>query len=121
MLEVARRKDGVAGTGITFALGDVTTPALREATVDVVLARYILWLLREPVDVLRRWSRLLRPGGTIVLIEDRWWPGPGGRPRDLLSIVGAAIPGAAVHRLEDGDLWGDVMEDERVAVVSHPR
>src|SRR5207244_112748 len=103
-----------------FVRGDVGQPPIRTASADVVLARYVLWLLSDPAGVLRRWARLLRPAGKLVLVEDRWWLAPRGIRRDLLDVVGCALPGAAVARLDDEDLWGGPIGDERIVVMAGP-
>src|SRR5699024_6087406 len=51
---------------------DASDPPFEPASVDVVLARHILWTLPHPSAALRRWAGLLRPGGRLVLIEGRW-------------------------------------------------
>ncbi|MFE2677256.1 methyltransferase domain-containing protein [Streptomyces hygroscopicus] len=70
MAGLAREK--LAGTGATVLVGDAAEPPVPERSFDVVLVRHLLWLLPDREAVLRRWVRLLRPGGRLVLIEGRW-------------------------------------------------
>ncbi|MFI7312875.1 methyltransferase domain-containing protein [Streptomyces hygroscopicus] len=70
MARLAREK--LAGTGATVLVGDAAEPPVPERSFDVVLVRHLLWLLPDREAVLRRWVRLLRPGGRLVLIEGRW-------------------------------------------------
>ena len=48
---------------------------MADGSVDAVLARHLLWTLPDPLAALARWVRLVRPGGRLVLVEGRWWPG----------------------------------------------
>lgn len=70
MAALARAK--LAGTGAHVLLGDAAEPPVVEGRFDVVLVRHLLWALPDPVAVLRRWARLLRRGGRLVLVEGRW-------------------------------------------------
>ncbi|MEU5272263.1 methyltransferase domain-containing protein [Streptomyces hygroscopicus] len=70
MAGLAREK--LAGTGAAVLVGDAAEPPVPERSFDVVLVRHLLWLLPDREAVLRRWVRLLRPGGRLVLIEGRW-------------------------------------------------
>ncbi|MFC9223859.1 methyltransferase domain-containing protein [Streptomyces hygroscopicus] len=70
MARLAREK--LAGTGAAVLVGDAAEPPVPERSFDAVLVRHLLWLLPDREAVLRRWVRLLRPGGRLVLIEGRW-------------------------------------------------
>ncbi len=137
MVRVARAKAATAGVDVEFQQGDAADPPVAPASVDVVLARHLLWTLPDPHRTLATWTRLLRPGGTLVLIEGRWDQPDGttdeGDP-DLeaalpwLDGVGAATLAAAlaplveafaVHDLsDDPQLWGRAVHDERFALVA---
>lgn len=51
---------------VTVRLGDADDPAVPPASYDVVLAGQVIFFLPSVVDALRRWTRLLRPGGRIA-------------------------------------------------------
>lgn len=42
--------------------------------VDVVTARYVLWTLPDPGAALAAWRRVLRPGGTLLVVDGLWRP-----------------------------------------------
>ncbi|MDQ1103881.1 class I SAM-dependent methyltransferase [Nocardioides zeae] len=72
-----RRREGRPAA--RFVRGDAVRPGdtdeVRDAPYDAVTSRYLLWTLREPVDALRAWSALVRPGGTIACVDANWYPG----------------------------------------------
>lgn len=77
MLERARQHaatlDAPAGPP-RFLRGDAVDPALPAGSFDAVVGRYVMWTLREPVDAVRRWMRLLRPGGVVAVVDSTWFP-----------------------------------------------
>lgn len=105
----------VEGDAAEPALAD---PALAEAAYDVVLCRHVLWALPEPTEVLRRWTRLLRPGGRLVLVEGRWGNGAGLTAEQTLDLLRAAGREGDLTRLPDARYWGREISDERYVVVS---
>ncbi|WP_432036232.1 methyltransferase domain-containing protein [Streptomyces cucumeris] len=119
MAERARAK--LAGTGATVLTGDAAAPPVAERAFDVLLVRHLLWLLPEPAAVLRRWARLLRPGGRLVLVEGRWGESD---PVGLTSaeLTRMVAPLADRTRLEqlgpDAALWGREVRDERYVLVA---
>lgn len=117
MLEIARAKIG-GRVGITVALGDAARPALAERSYDAVMCRHVLWALRDPASALSTWSRLLRPGGRLVLIEGRWATGGGLAHQEVVSLMTAQGFGATVEQLDDPRYWGSPIADERYAVVA---
>ncbi|WP_456843878.1 class I SAM-dependent methyltransferase [Cellulomonas sp. P5_C6] len=130
MIERARAKLDAAGLPATFVVGDAARPPGGE--VDVVLARHVLWTLPDPPAALARWVSLVRPGGTLVLVEGRWssvgapypsdtpplpWDG-GVTATDLVDAVRPLVSALRVENLSDDDvLWGGPVTDERYAVV----
>lgn len=119
----------LAGLDAHVLVGDAAEPPLADASYDVVLARHLLWTLPDPAAALRRWARLLRPGGRLVLIEGRWnatasyadetlpWLGGVGAVRLTEAIRPLA---ATVHTepLTDPALWGKPIDDERYALIA---
>ncbi len=137
MVRAARAKARAAGVEVEFRHGDAADPPVARGSVDVVLARHLLWTLPDPPRVLAAWTRLLRPGGTLVLIEGRWdqpdsttdegdpelqaaLPWLGGV--DAATLTAALVPlveAFAVHDLsDDPQLWGRAVHDERFALVA---
>jgi SAM-dependent methyltransferase len=73
MLERARER--ARGDGAHFATveGDVTTLPFPSATFDRVVSVTVLCFLPDPGDAVREFSRVLVPGGSVVLGElGRW-------------------------------------------------
>jgi SAM-dependent methyltransferase len=118
---IARARAKLVGRDATFLTGDAAAPPVGERRFDVVLARHVLWILPDPVRVLRRWRGLLRPGGRMVLVEGVWGAvSPVGVPADRLTgLLAPLVREADVERLsDDRRLWGKEVADERYAVVA---
>ena len=132
MVERARAKTEEFGSRVTIRQGDVSVPPIDPASVDVVLARHILWTLPDPQAALVRWCSMLRPGGRFLLVEGRWWsvgdqgyndeagmPWAGGvRAVDLAAALEPLVQRVEVVPLTDPLLWGKEIEDERYLLVA---
>jgi SAM-dependent methyltransferase len=113
----------LADTDARVLVGDAARPPVAAGRFDVVLVRHVLWTLPDPAAVLRRWARLLRPGGRLVLVEGRW----GESDRVGISAPGLAELAAPLagqvyveDLTQDGELWGGrPVRDERYAAVIH--
>lgn len=124
MVARARAKTAPFGAAVQIDQADVSEPPFGPASVDVVLARHILWTLPDPATALSRWARLLRPGGRLVLIEGRWGiEAAEGRPE---AVWRAGVPSdelalavrdlglePVVVQLTDQAYWGREVEHER--------
>ncbi len=75
MLAEARRASHGAERAPVFELADASDPPFAEGSFDAITARYVLWTLPHPELVLGRWRRLLRPGGTLTVVDGTWFPG----------------------------------------------
>jgi SAM-dependent methyltransferase len=132
MVQRARAKTADVAGQVTFTLGDVCDPPIDPASVDVILARHILWTLPNPQAALARWGSLLRPGGRFLLVEGRWWsvgdkdysdegrmPWAGGvRAVDLVAAIEPLVQRIEVVPLTDPVLWGREVPDERYLLVA---
>ncbi|MFI7677055.1 class I SAM-dependent methyltransferase [Actinophytocola sp. NPDC049390] len=101
--------------------GDAAFPPLEPSSYDVVFARHVLWTLPDPEAVVGRWLELLRPGGRLVLVEGRWHTGAGltaARCRELVTPHSGEV---SVHNLNDPQLWGGPITDERYLLVSQQK
>lgn len=117
MLAAARRK-ARGRAGVRFSAGDATAPPLREGSYDAVLCRHLLWALPDPAAALRVWSRLLRPGGRIVLIEGRWSTGAGLPSQQVRALLARQGFESSVRPLLEDRYWGGPITDERYAVTA---
>jgi len=132
MVERARTKSvGLAGQ-VIIKQGDVSLPPIDSVSVDVILARHILWTLPDPQAALAAWRSLLRPGGRFLLVEGRWWsvgdedyndeagmPWAGGvRAVDLAAALEPLVQRIEVVPLTDPLLWGKEIVDERYLLVA---
>jgi SAM-dependent methyltransferase len=117
---VAQAEAKAARHGVTarFAVGDAAAPDLGRGAFDVVLARHVVWALPDPATALRRWLELLAPGGSMVLIEGRWWTGGGLAAHELEGLLAPLVATLAIRPLTDEALWGRRTDDERFAVVA---
>jgi SAM-dependent methyltransferase len=118
MVTRARAKAADAGIDADFEIGDAMSPPWPPATFDVVLARHVVWALPEPALSLGRWFELLKPDGSLVLVEGRWWTGAGLTADELLAVVHAHGRSASITPLLDTRLWGGPITDERYLLVS---
>jgi len=120
MVEAARTKAARAELQAEFALADAASPPWPPASFDVVLSRHVLWAMDDPDEALRRWVRLLRPGGLLLLVEGRWRTGAGLSAAETTELVLRHRREAAVERLDDPVFWGRPIDDERY-LLSSPR
>jgi SAM-dependent methyltransferase len=119
MVARARAKVEAAGlSGLTIAQGDAADPPLPDASYDVVLCRHVLWALPDQPAALRRWRRMLRPGGRLVLVEGHWGTGAGLTGEQVLEQLRAQGIRAELHPLPDAAYWGREIDDERYLVTA---
>ncbi|WTJ79325.1 class I SAM-dependent methyltransferase [Kitasatospora sp. NBC_01539] len=136
MIARARTKLTAAGLDADLHVGDAAAPPARLTGYDAVLSRHLVWTLPSPESTLRHWTTLLRPGGTLVLVEGRWaqadgddrpyapgaprlpWAG-GVRAETLAAALRPHVRELTVTPLaHDAALWGRVVPDERYALVA---
>lgn len=117
MVRLARAKAGDR-RGVAFVEGDAAAPPLAPGEYDVVLCRHVLWAMPDPAEALRRWIDLLRPGGSLVLVEGRWFNGAGLSAAETVGLVEGAGRTAELTRLPEPAYWGREIDDERYLVVS---
>ncbi|GIJ79950.1 Methyltransferase domain-containing protein [Micromonospora phaseoli] len=74
MLAQAHRHAAAMAGGPRFRRGDAVHPDFPAASFDAVVSRYLMWTLREPATAVANWIRLLRPGGTVAVVDSTWFP-----------------------------------------------
>ena len=118
MVARARTKLADAGVAAEFVVGDASAPPLSAGSVDVVIARHVLWALPDPDAALARWAGLLRGSGAMILVEGLWGTGAGIPADRCLELVRSHRKSATVTMLTNPALWGREVTDERYVVVS---
>jgi len=91
MLAVATanlQKDGWAAK-VNLSLGDAESLNFDDHCFDAVVSRWVLWTLPRPQVAICEMARVLKPGGSVVLIDgSRLTPGAFGRIRaNLLNWI----------------------------------
>ncbi|WP_225027292.1 class I SAM-dependent methyltransferase [Xinfangfangia pollutisoli] len=103
MLDCARAK--ARGLPVRFIEADAALTMLPDASTDVIVARYLFWTLTDPAAALADWHRILRPGGTLLLIDgDHVTPPPLARLGPLMDRLLGKDPTAA-HGLVTQAQW----------------
>ncbi|WP_416903898.1 class I SAM-dependent methyltransferase [Micromonospora echinospora] len=74
MLDRARQHAASMPNGPVIRRGDAVHPDFPSGSFDAVTSRYLMWTLREPEVAVANWVRLLRPGGTIAVVDSTWFP-----------------------------------------------
>ncbi len=69
MLERARAKAKARGRTIAFRMADAENTMELDASYDVVVTRHLVWTLVDPSQAFAEWSRVLRPGGTLLIVD----------------------------------------------------
>jgi ubiquinone/menaquinone biosynthesis C-methylase UbiE len=103
---------------VTFTEADADDPPLEPGGYDVVLCRHVLWVMPDPAATLRRWIRLLAPGGRLVLVEGSWATGAGLTAAETVQLVESTGRRAELRMLPEAAYWGREIDDERYLVIS---
>jgi ubiquinone/menaquinone biosynthesis C-methylase UbiE len=69
MLEKARGKARARGAEIKFLLRDAEATLEAAESYDVIVNRHLVWTLLNPEVAFAEWFRLLKPGGTLLIID----------------------------------------------------
>jgi ubiquinone/menaquinone biosynthesis C-methylase UbiE len=72
MLELARRKAARANAQIEFRLENAAALTDADATYDLIVERHVIWTLPDPAAGIREWLRVLRPGGRLAAMEEKF-------------------------------------------------
>lgn len=119
MLQLAKAKARAAQRDVTFEVMDAANPKLAACAYEVVMCRHVLWSLPEPDKVLKRWTRLLKPGGQLALIEGYWHTDAGLHAEQVLGALPPFLTDVRVENLSgNSQLWSGEVTDERYLVVA---
>ncbi|KQT87131.1 class I SAM-dependent methyltransferase [Aurantimonas sp. Leaf443] len=69
MLERARAKARARGRNIAFRLADAERTMEDQGSFDVVVTRHLVWTLVDPAAAFAEWRRVLKPGGTLLVVD----------------------------------------------------
>lgn len=69
MLEKAKAKAKKRGRKIRFLSGDAENTRELDETYDVIITRHLVWTLVDPEAAFQHWINLLKPGGTLLIID----------------------------------------------------
>ncbi|WP_137157906.1 class I SAM-dependent methyltransferase [Rhizobium sp. FKL33] len=69
MLERARSKAKSRGRKIRFLMGDAENTMEPDEAYDVIVNRHLVWTLVDPLSCFREWRRVLKPGGTLLIVD----------------------------------------------------
>lgn len=111
MLDLARdHARGWSQGAPTFLRGDACEPDLPAGTFDAVTSRYLMWTLREPLEALRRWRALLRPGGVLAVVDSTWFDtGLEGSPQEFVDSYGEVMADLPLARAESIEATAEVV------------
>ncbi len=70
-IEIARKNAAKAGVNPEFRLGDLTALPVASGSMDFVVCRAAFKSFAEPVKAMQEMRRVLRPGGTALLLDLR--------------------------------------------------
>ncbi len=69
MLARAKAKAAARGRRIDFRLGDAERIPEADASFDVLVCRHLVWTLVDPAACFSEWLRVVRPGGSLVVVD----------------------------------------------------
>lgn len=73
MVEQARRNAAERDLAAVFEVGDAEILPEPDASYDVLMNRNVLWTLPRPEKALADWKRVLKPGGTLLVVDGDWF------------------------------------------------
>ena len=94
MMSVGRKKAEDLGCDMIFELGDAENPPFEMNSFDVIINRHLLWTLPHPDTALENWYRVLKPNGTLMIIDGLWNDG------STISELRKKLSGCLTHMFE---------------------
>lgn len=73
MIEIAREAVGEGNNRVRFQQGNVADLPFDDESYDLIVSRYVVWTLPDPVKALKEWQRLLKPGGRLGIVDGNWY------------------------------------------------
>lgn len=72
MMDVGRKKAADMHLAMNFSSGDAEHPPFDDRKFDVIVNRHLLWTLPNPDTAISSWFRVLKPNGTLLVIDGVW-------------------------------------------------
>ncbi|MCF6188205.1 MAG: class I SAM-dependent methyltransferase [Desulfobulbaceae bacterium] len=72
MLQLARAATAEKKINLQFLAADAVDPPFRPESFDAVVCRNLLWTIPDPGLALRRWHKILKSGGKLVVSDGIW-------------------------------------------------
>ena len=72
MLEKSRYNAERLRLTVNFMHGDAENLPFDDGSFNIVMNRYLLWTLPDPKTAVNEWSRVVKSGGKLILIDGRW-------------------------------------------------
>src|SRR5215467_8284720 len=72
MIEEARRKAAARGLSVRFEEADAEQLPFAPRSFDLVISRHVLWTLPHPQAAIGEWTRVLRPGGRLAVVDGQF-------------------------------------------------
>jgi len=72
MIELARRKAAQANADIHFRVENAAALSDGDCSYDLVVERHVIWTLPDPARGIQEWLRVLRPGGRLAAVEEKF-------------------------------------------------
>jgi ubiquinone/menaquinone biosynthesis C-methylase UbiE len=72
MLEKSRQNADKMRLSVDFMHGDAEKLPFDDETFDIVVNRNLLWTMPDPMAAVDEWSRVVKSGGKLVLIDGKW-------------------------------------------------
>jgi len=99
MLKRAHDKAKMGNLKAEFRVGDAEAPPFEHESFDAVVCRHLLWTLPNPDKAIRAWKDILKPEGTIVIIDGNFNRNDRTRLQELWRIM--AMPLILITELRD--------------------
>jgi ubiquinone/menaquinone biosynthesis C-methylase UbiE len=97
MMAKARRKAENQKLTITLQNGDAEHLPFSDGSFDLVVNRHLLWTLPHPETALKEWHRVLKNGGTALIIDGVW------DDKKITTKASRALGDSLVRIFEPGD------------------
>lgn len=73
MLRQARQNIASVQANAAVGIGDAISLDFKEESFDLIVSRNLLWNLEYPAEAYENWSKLLRPGGRLILMDGNYY------------------------------------------------